>query len=214
MKDTIVPIENADKYGHHADRKNPGILPNSPARIIFAGRSGCGKGVSTKNLLARAYPPFSRIVVYHYDPDTSEWDDCDPTDIMTTLPDEPAQFWDRNHKNLLICDEIPFEGMARAERSKIDRMFNYVASHYNVTVYLLNQNFVSIPVPIRRSADWWVLWGSVDAISIRDVSQKTGHDFAELLKLTDTKYDSITFNFSGDGPALRLNMFTPIRVLE
>ena len=43
----------------------------------------------------------------------------------------------------------------------------YVASHYNTTVYILHQNFVSIPTPIRRAADWWNLWGSVDNVSVQ-----------------------------------------------
>ena len=111
-------------------------------------------------------------------------------------------------------DEVPFAGMGKQEKQRVDRMFNYVASHYNVSVYLLTQNFCSIPVAVRRAADWWTLWGSVDAVSIRDVSGKIGHDFASLLRLTATKYDSITFDFSGDGPFLRLNLFRPIHDAE
>ena len=61
---------------------------------------------------------------------------------------------------------------------------------------------------------WLTLLGSVDAVSIRDVSGKPGHDFASLLRLTATKYDSITFDFSGDGPVLRLNLFRPIHDAE
>ena len=52
--------------------------------------------------------------------------------------------------------------------------------------------------------------GLVDNASVRDVSSKTGHDFRQLLQLTNTKFDCISFDFSGEGPALRLNMFHPI----
>ena len=107
-------------------------------------------------------------------------------------------------------DEVPWETLSKADRMKADRCLQYVASHYSLTVYILHQNFVSIPVPIRRAADWWNLWGSVDNVSVRDVSSKTGHDFKSLLLLTNSKYDCITFNFSGIGPQLRLNMFEPI----
>jgi hypothetical protein len=41
-------------------------IPSHPTRVIFSGRSGCGKGVTAKNLLARASPPFDRIVIWHY----------------------------------------------------------------------------------------------------------------------------------------------------
>ena len=107
-------------------------------------------------------------------------------------------------------DEVPWETLSKADRMKADRCLQYVASHCSLTVYILHQNFVSIPAPIRRAADWWTLWGSVDNVSVRDVSSKTGHDFKSLLLLTSSKYDCITFNFSGIGPQLRLNMFEPI----
>ena len=52
--------------------------------------------------------------------------------------------------------------------------------------------------------------GGVDNVSVRDVSSKTGHAFRQLLELTNSKYDCTTFDFSGEGPPLRLNMFDPI----
>ena len=41
--------------------------------------------------------------VWHYDVDTLEWDDCEPSDVIAELPDDPSEFWDRrDEKNLLI----------------------------------------------------------------------------------------------------------------
>ena len=74
-----------------------------------------------------------------------EWDDCEPSDVIAELPDDPSQFWDRDEKNLIICDEIPWEQLSKADRLKADRLMQYVASHYNLTVYVLHQNFVSHP---------------------------------------------------------------------
>ena len=186
-KERIVTVPNPDKEGHHQDARRPGLYPPHPARIIFSGRSGCGKEVAAKNLLARASPPFECIVVWHYDADSLEWNDCEPADVIAELPDDPSEFWDRDEKNLIICDEIPWEQLSKVDRLKADRLMQYVASHYNTIVYILHQNFVSIPTPIRRAADWWNLWGSVDNASARDVSSKTGHDFRQLLQLTKSK---------------------------
>ena len=209
-KEQIVAVPNLDKGGHHRGAKKPGLYPSHPARVIFSGGGGCGKGVTTKNLLARASPPFDRIVIWHYDTETLEFDDCEPSDVVTELPDDPASFWDRDQKNLIICDEIPWEQLGKTGCMKAGRLVQYVASHYNLTVYILHQSFVSIPTPIRRAAGWWVLWGSVDNVSVRDISAKTGHDFKQLFRLTNTKYDCATFDFSGEGAPLRLNMFHPI----
>ena len=94
-KERIVTVPNPDKEGHHQDARRPGLYPSHPARIIFSGRSGCGKGVAAKNLLARASPPFERIVIWHYDTETLEYEDCEPSGVIAELPDDPSQFWDR-----------------------------------------------------------------------------------------------------------------------
>ena len=107
-------------------------------------------------------------------------------------------------------DEIWWDMLPKADRMKADRCLQYVCSHYSVTCFVLHQNFVSIPTPIRRAADWWDRWGSVDNVYVRDVSSKTGHDIRQLLQLTNSKFDCITFDFSGEGPPLCLNMFDPI----
>ena len=88
----IISVPNRDKTGQHADTKRPGLYPAHPARIALSGRSGCGKGVAANNLLARASPAFDRTVIWHYDTDALEWDDCDPSDVISELPDEPANF--------------------------------------------------------------------------------------------------------------------------
>jgi hypothetical protein len=207
----MLAIPNPDKTGHHKDqsksKKLASTLPSHPARLILAGRSGAGKGSTAKNILHRATPAFDRVVVYHYDTSTLEWQDCD-AEMIGELPENPAEFWDRNKKNLLIIDEVPMDSN-KESRNRLDRTFNYVASHYSVSVYLLQQSFTSIPCSVRRAADMWLIWGSVDQHSVRHISGTTGHDFKELLKLTKNKYDFIAFDFSG-GPALRLNLFQPI----
>ena len=132
-KDKIITVPNPDKEGHHQDARKPGLYPPHPARIIFSGRSGCGKGVAAKNLLARASPPFERIVIWHYDTESLEWDDCEPSDAIAELPDDPSEFWaessgikrGRDQKNLIVCDEIPWEQLNKAGRMKADRLMQY-----------------------------------------------------------------------------------------
>ncbi len=116
--------------------------------------------------------------------------------MISKLPEDPAAFWDRDKKNLLIIDEVPMDSN-KESRNRLDRMFNYVASHYSVSVYLLQQSFTSIPCSVRRAADMWLIWGSVDQHSVRHISGTTGHDYKELLRLTKTKYDFIALILVG-----------------
>ena len=167
-----MAIPNPDKTGHHKDqskdKKLASTLPSNPARLILAGRSDAGKGRTAKSIIHRATPDFDRIVVFHYDKSTLEWEDCD-AEMISELPEDPAAFWDRSKKNLLITDEVPMDSI-KESRTRLDRCLNYVASHYSVSIYLLQQSFTSIPCSVRRAADMWLIWGSVDQHSVRHIS--------------------------------------------
>ena len=130
-REKIVTVPNPDKEGHHQDARRPGLYPSHPARIIFSGRSGCGKGWPLRIYLHARLRRSNASLLWHYDADTLEWDDCEPSDVIAELPDDPSQFWDRDEKNLIICDEIPWEQLSKADRLKADRLMQYVASHYN-----------------------------------------------------------------------------------
>ncbi len=127
----MLARSNPDKVEHHhdqnKDKRFASTLPSHPARLILAGRSGAGKGSTAKNTLHRATPAFDRVVVYHYDTSTLEWEDCDG-EMISELPEDPAAFWDKNKKNLLIIDEVPMDSN-KESRNRLDRMFTYVASH-------------------------------------------------------------------------------------
>ena len=62
-----------------------------------------------------------------------EWDDCDVEKI--DLDDIEHGFFNREISNCLILDEYDFEGCSRQQRGKLDRIFQYTASHYNLTVF-------------------------------------------------------------------------------
>lgn len=206
IKDLIV-VDNPDK-AFMKKQKDP-LLPNGGSRIILSSRPGSGKGCCVKNIIMRMDPPFERICLLHIDKDTLEWDDCDVEKI--DLDDLEHGFFNREISNALIIDEFDFEGANRQQRGKLDRIFQYTASHYNVTCFCLQQNFCSIPVPIRRSADMWCIWKSCDNQAVRDISLKTGHSFKTLAKLfLKSPYDFITFDFSSEKYPLRLNFFHPI----
>jgi len=205
----LIVVENPDK--EFLTNDTCAYMPASGSKIICAGRSGSGKGCLVKNIIARANPPFERIVCLHLDTKTEEWKDCDAEMVdIDNIPENDS--WDRTKKNCLIIDEFDFEGATKAQKGKIDRIMCYTASHYNVCVFLLQQNFTSInPPSIRRSADFWVIWPSVDYQSMIDVSRKTGHSMKQLAKqFCKTKFDSICFDFTGSKYPLRLNFFTPI----
>ena len=48
-----------------------------PSRRIACGPCNVGKSLSLLNLMMRVYPPFDRIVIYHNDPESEEYDQVD-----------------------------------------------------------------------------------------------------------------------------------------
>ena len=204
----LVVIKNPDKLMAHLDRKEPTLMPSHPSRIIIAGRSGCSKTTCTLNIVGRASPPFDRIVCWHGDHEGShEYDICDP-EMVGEMP--ALDSWDPTIKNCLIIEELNVLAFTKQQRGDLERIFNYQSSHKSLTVICAVQNFTNLSPSIRRSACWWVLYPSISLDAVSDISRKTGHDLRQLMRLCNTKYDSITFDFSGNGPRLRLNMFDPI----
>jgi hypothetical protein len=214
----IVVVDCVDKK-HITHDKNP-LLPSGGERLILAGRSNSGKGSAAKNIIGRLDPspytrngdPHGRIVCLHYAPEsTDEWDDlgCEMIGIEG-LPEITDAHWDRTKKNVLIIDELPIHSLSRAHRSLVTKYFEFGASHYNIIVLLLAQNFASIPTPIRRSCEYWVIWPSCDRIAQSHITAVTGDNMRQLTQLCTSMYDNITFNFTGKPHRLRLNLFTPI----
>ena len=144
----IIVIDNPDK-AFLKPQKNP-LLPKGGSRIILSSRPGSGKGCVVKQIIMHMDPPFERICLLHIDKSTLEWDDCDVEKI--DLDDVEHGFFNREISNCLILDEYDFEGCSRQQRGKLDRIFQYTASHYNLTVFCLQQNFCSIPVNVNSRA--------------------------------------------------------------
>jgi hypothetical protein len=156
----IVVFDCVDKKFITHDR-NP-LLPSGGERLILAGRSNSGKGSCAKNIIGRLNPspynsngdPGGRIMCLHYSPGaTDEWDDVQAEMIgIDNLPEINDANWDRTKKNLLIIDELPIYSLTRVQRALATKYFGFAASHYNIIIILLAQNFASIPTPERLYA--------------------------------------------------------------
>jgi hypothetical protein len=206
------------KYITH-DRND--LLPSGGERLILAGRSNSGKGSLAKNIIGRLDPspydrdgyPDGRIMCLHYSPgSTDEWDDTQAEMVgIDDLPEINDANWNRTKKNLLIIDELPVHSLSKPQRGLVTKYFEFGASHYNIIIIMLAQNFASIPTPIRRAAEYWIIWPSCDKIAQSHITMTTGHDMKQLTRLCKSTYDNITFNFTSKPHRLRLNLFTPIK---
>ena len=216
MASRLTAFTNDDKKTHTIG----GILPGHPARIGFFAPPSRGKRSAALNLIARADPPFETITIVTHDPKTTEWnllDDMPEFKVMgyrqDGLPD-PASF-NRDKKNLVVADELPWDSMGVAERSKLERMFNWGSTHHSITLYVQAQDVFSVPLSVRRALTAICLWSSPLRQSQALYSRMLGIKLQPLFDtLCRSRYDFLYLDFSGDGPPVRKNVFEIIENYE
>ena len=101
----IIPIPNADKgyFEEWYPGRDPLNIPH-PFRGIFLGPPNSGKSTLVKNILMRADPPFTRLLVVHVDPEyTQEYDDVGG-ELLSEIP-SPDEF-DGAEKTLIVMDDL------------------------------------------------------------------------------------------------------------
>ena len=211
----MMKIDNPEKKTHTPAREND-LLPEFPARIAICGRPGSGKGCQCMNLLAREDPPFDTYTVCHWEKNPLEWDSVleDQEEYRVLgwreegFPDIDS--FDPNKKNALILDELPYDTMSVAQKSHLERIFNFAASHKSVTCFILVQDLFSIPISVRRSLDFIAIASSpiksTEGLFSRMLKIDVGALFKKFCK---TKWDFLVFDFTG-GPTVRLNWYQPI----
>lgn len=213
LSNVIIPFKNKDKKFHEKWTGGRNLLnfPH-PWRGVLLGPPNSGKSTAVKNMLLRADPPFTRMVVIHCDPDgTKEYDDCD-AEVIGEIP--PPESWPGDEKTLVVVDDVDVKRMSKDQASALDRLFGYVSTHKNISCILCSQDAFNVPPGIRRCSSLWVLWPSADVSSIATCARKCGNvPFQQMFqRLCHTNHDALWVDLTNKTPCkLRLNGFTPIR---
>lgn len=214
----IIPIENPDKIWHESWHTNRSMLnfPH-PTRICLMGPPNTGKTTVIKNLILRSQEPFEDIFVIHCDPEfTKEYDDLDCT-FLDEIPS--ADQWQGEVKSLCILEDLPFKEMNKDQKRNLSRLFSFVSTHKNMSVYLSAQDGFDIPPIVRRTANVWIIWRSPDIDSMSTIARRTGlssKHFKRIFdKLMTEDKDSLWIDMTNKSPyRLRKNGFELIRSLR
>ena len=212
----ILDIKNPDKKFHEKWTPDRDMLnfPH-PYRMVIFSNPNTGKGVTIKNVIIRADPPFEKIIVIHIDGEyTCEYDDVEPV-VIDEIPPYNDPMFDGEVKTLLILDDIEYKYLPKQQLRHLDRILGYTSTHRNVSVALLAQDAFNLPVCCRRMSNVWVLGESHDKDSIKQISRKCGltpkfitHVYDNLFK---TKFDKLWVDNTKNTPyPLRLNGYTPV----
>ena len=208
LPNEIIIIPNKDKEFHEKPKKDDLVHMAHPSRILACGPCNVGKSLILLNLMMRADPPFDRIVIYHNDPESEEYDQVD-VDYVSEVPS--IDYFDKNEKSLLVFEDINFKDMKRDQMALIDRYYGCWSTHHNISVWSTFQDPFSCPPRIRRLAHIVFLWNNGDADSMAELSRKVGLQAKDLRYIFDNIctdfHDSLITDKSRPYAKLRKNMF-------
>ena len=216
LPNEIIIIPNEDKHFHETWTPGRNLLniPH-PFRCMLIGPPNSGKTLLIKNILLRAKPIFKKIYVVHCDGDfTKEYEDVDAT-MLDSIP-SPEE-WEGDKKTMVVLDDIDYKGMNKVQAKNLNRLFGFASTHKNISVCLTSQNYFDIPTSIRRMANFFILWKTIDSDSFKMIAKKTGmkiEQFQYIFKniIGDDKHSSLWIDLTSKTPAkLRKNGYQVIK---
>lgn len=211
------------------DPSDPSTLLNFPTcKMLLCARPNSGKTNFIKNIIThnRKLNPvdehdhgeFSKIIIVHHDQDTSEYDDLlDDENIILTTEIPSVDDFDKNQKQCCVMDDVYTGRLNKEDEKKLNKLFTYISSHRNCTVIISCHDYTTIPPPVRRSIDVFVLWKLIDFESQKLLAKKFGISNTGLYELfrnpdlIKSKYDCLVVDLLPDSPAkFRLNGVQPL----
>lgn len=227
----VVPFDCSDKrLKERWTEKRAQDLANfpSPFRMLLLGPPGGGKSTLIKNMVIHQRPRFDEVYVIHEDfsedpsaPGTTEYDDLDPTAMMSEVPDHA--FWNEVTagdsrdkppvKRLVILDDLEMKG--RPERLRnLQTLFRYVSSHKGISVCMAHQNFFSLEPVIKNNANIFFVWKPKNRDEVGLIERRVGLPkgvLSLIYSYLSDVHDSICIDHTANSPApLRINLFTPL----
>ena len=219
-----VMIENADKKFHEkwSPSRHKLNIP-SPWRCVACGPPNSGKTFWAYQLLLfqgcdlrkGENNPYEKVLVVHCSKHTKEYDMIG-AEILEEIP-APNTF-DGEKKTLVILEDLALMGLSKQQNNALSRLFAFCSTHARVDVFLTIQDWHSCPPIVRRCANLFILFPSIDNTSLQMISKKVGMEKNDLRflfnKYCKKKYDNIWIDNSAGGTSpfkLRLNGFDIIQ---
>lgn len=213
IKQKIYIFENKDKesFKELPDKNNIGNFI-CPFRMILCSSPSRGKTCMIKNIILQQSPPFERIIVYHLDETTQEYNDIDCT-LITELPDDYSCY-NTDLKTLIIFEDIPFEYLSKKDKKKANDLLTYFSTHKNISLIMSTHHPFSISPSFRSKANIMILWKNMNAKPLYEIAQRMNIQRNVIDYIFDNictgHYDNLCIDNSGSGPTLRKNIFEVI----
>ena len=213
LPNEILIIPNEDKRDHEKWHKNRNIAAfPRPFRALLCSGVNSGKTNLVKNILLRQ--KWDNIYLVPCDKRSREWLDFELPEehIFSDIP--PPEVFDHDGKNAIILED--YEAGTKSKQGNLSKLFRYVSTHMNMSVFLLYQDMLATPTICRRLCNVFFIWDMIDKRQLEMVGKRVGCEKGELKEmikeLCHSSYDNICFDLTKDTPyPCRLNLFTPIK---
>jgi hypothetical protein len=163
LPNRVVVIKNSEKdEGNWMEKWTPGRNPGHiihPFRLMALGGVGRGKSNSCKNIFLRhqsSANKFQRLIIITCSEDSTEWDDCEPDEVLTEIPD--LDIFDGEEKTCVILDDYETIKISKEQLRKLSTLMRFVSSHRNVSCMLSFQSFFDVPPIARKVANCFMLY--------------------------------------------------------
>ena len=189
-----------------------------PFRGCIIGRVNSGKSLIAKHILMahQAHnPKFEELYIVHGMADTKEYDDCEPTEIMTEIPD--VEGFDPDIKKLIIIDDYDFTKITRAQDKRLSELFRFGSSHKNISVLLLHQSWFRVPKIAKDLCSVFIVFRPVDLDELATLGRRVGLKKEEIKHVFQTHMphfrDSLGINLIPGAPHKFVkNLYEPLEL--
>ena len=179
--DEIISLPNVDK-DHFKDQwyegRNHGDLVH-PFKLVASGPPNSGKTTSIINIFMRIQlsdKPFENLIVIQ--PETNnEYNILDPTIILNDFPQPEDLVYgpdDEMLKTAIIIDDIDLSKLTKVQQLNISKLFRYLSSHSNISVFCSYQSFFSIPILIRNCCSHFLVYKPRNLDELHTISRRVG----------------------------------------
>ena len=218
---SLVILKNPDKQCHESYSKgdSPLRFPH-PSRICVLGGVNSGKSLIVKNYLMAHQakkPKFEIVIVIHGDVSTREYQDIEPTQIRSTIPE--IEELDPDVKKLLVFDDTGFSDLSKDDMRKISDLWRHGSTHRNTSIILGHQAFFRVPSIIRTCSNVFIIFKPRDLDSLACIGRRIGLKKETIVSLFNTELsayrDCLTVNLCPSAPHVYWkNHFTPLEIDE
>jgi len=217
----IHVMKNSDKAWHESWSKprdrSLAAFPH-PFTLCLLGIKNRGKTNTIVNVFLQhqtTADPFKELIVIGPTNGASEYNDMEPTSILSDIPTLES-FSDKKIKKLLVFDDFDLSKLTPIQKKNLSQLVR-CNTHIGVSICISYQSFHDVPTIIRNTSTQFILWKTHNKVDTTTIAKKVGLNKKQLHYLLEhymkSHYDNLCIDLSKDSPAfLRKNLLEKLEL--